>query len=349
MKKKILILFIFAFMMFPLFSCNGNNDFASWNECKSLTDLKNYVSDTTNKNSKKYIPVEDRIAVFDMDGTLYGELFPEYLEYLMLEYRALDDSTYTAPEDVKEVALQIRESGKTYKTPDVSGFDMIHANAAAKAYSGMTVKKFEDYTKAFLNREVEAFSGMTYKQAFYKPMIEVVKFLQKNDFTTYVVSGSDRALCRVLVCDVLNIPYSQVIGMDVRYKATNQEITTGNANKDGLNYQYTKDDTLIRTDEVLTKNLKMNKVLNINEEIGKQPVLSFGNSSGDVSMHEYTTTNNKYESRAYMLVADDTKRDHADMVETNKRIDSWNKYGFNIISMHDDFKTIYGDNVTMKN
>jgi len=340
--KKIIIFLSSLVLLFTFVSCNkASNDFELWNDCTSLTNLKEFVNmTTTDEKSEKYIPVEDRIAVFDMDGTLYGELFPEYLEYLMLEYRALDDTTYNAPEDVKEVATLIRESGKTYSTPKVNNFDMVHARAAAKAYSGMTVREFEEYTKNFLKRDVKTFTGMTYKEAFYKPMIEVVKFLQKNNFKTYVVSGSDRALCRVLVCDTLNIPYSQVIGMDVRYKAPNQD-------KDSLEYQFTKNDTLIRTDEVLIKNLKMNKVLNINEEIGKQPVLSFGNSSGDVSMHVYTTTNNKYESRAYMLVADDTERDHANMEETNKRIASWKEYGFNIISMKNDFKTIYGSGVTM--
>ena len=89
----------------------------------------------------------------------------------------------------------------------------------------------------------------------------------------------------------------------------------------------------------------MNKVLNIAQEIGKQPVLSFGNSSGDVSMHEYVTSNNKYKSMAFMLVADDTGRDHAYMEETNKRIAQWQKRGYTIISMKNDFKTIYGEGV----
>ena len=59
-------------------------------------------------------------------------------------------------------------------------------------------------------------------------------------------------------------------------------------------------------------------------------------------MHEYTVTNNKYKAMAFMLVADDTERDHADMTETNKRIAKWREYGYTIISMKNDFKTIYG-------
>lgn len=340
--NKIGIISLFALHLLSLSGCGQSSNkesFSSWNECASLTSIKEYVEEVTNKNSKQYIPLENRIAVFDMDGTLYGELFPEYLEYLMLEYRVLEDPTYNASDEEKEVGELIKEAGKTYSTPKVSGFELTHAMTAAKAYAGMTIDEFYDYCNEFFKKKVEGFKDLTYKNAFYKPMIEIVNYLKQNDFITYVVSGSDRYLCRALVCDVLEIPASQVIGMDVVLKAT------GQGEKTGLEYQFTSEDELIRSDELLIKNLKMNKVTAIEKEIGKQPVLSFGNSSGDISMHMYTTTGNPYESKAYMLVADDTLRDHAKIEEANKRQASWEEYGFNIISMKNDFKTIYGDNV----
>lgn len=347
MKKIRLLLALTLGFVFTLVicSCNqsntkGNFNFEYWNECNSLTNLKEYVSDVTNEKSNHFIPKEDRIAVFDMDGTLYGELFPEYLEYCLLEYRVLEDENFsTTDEDLIEVATQIRESGKTYSTPAISGYDMIHAKAAAKAYAGMTPTEFRSYVSEYLKKDAVGFENLTYGDGLYKPMIEVVTYLQENDFITYVVSGSDRDLCRVVACDKLNIPFNQVIGMDVRLEGTGQGDT------DGVSYQFQTTDELLRTDEVVIKNLKMNKVFQIAKEIGKQPVLSFGNSSGDVSMHNYTTTDNKYQSRAYMLVADDTDRDHANMTETNKRIGLWNEYGYNIISMKNDFKTIYGYDV----
>ena len=130
--------------------------------------------------------------------------------------------------------------------------------------------------------------------------------------------------------------------MDVTMRASNQP-----EDKDNLHYQFNDngDDILVRGDEMWIKNLKMNKVFQIAQEIGKQPVLSFGNSSGDVSMHEYTITNNKYKAMAFMLIADDTERDHADMNETNKRKAQWEERGYTIISMKNDFKTIYGEGV----
>ena len=345
---------LLAVVATSLIACTdkGSVQFEYWNECEALTGLKTYVAAVTDKNSAEYIPVEDRIAVFDMDGTLCGELFPEYLEYLLLEYRALEDPEYkdVASDFVKEVANEIREAGRNYQTPKIDNYDVRHGTAQAEAFAGMTPDEFIAYVKAFLQRDAQGFSGLKYADSIYKPMIEVVAYLQENGFKTHVVSGSDRMICRAVACEVLNIPENQIIGMDVTLVATNEpeyEDKDDYQTKQ-LSYQFNAggEDTLVRGDTLWIKNLKMNKVFQIAQEIGKQPVLSFGNSSGDVSMHEYTISNNKYKSMAFMLVADDTDRDHADMTETNKRLANWQEKGYTIISMKNDFKTIYGEGVT---
>ena len=90
-----------------LTACNINNPeqptktyFSLWNDCEALTVLKTYVEDVTNPQSANFIPEADRIATFDMDGTFVGELYPSYFEYNLLEYRALEDTSYTAPAEV---------------------------------------------------------------------------------------------------------------------------------------------------------------------------------------------------------------------------------------------------------
>ncbi len=353
--KRIISVLVVIIMTLGFVACSSSQkkgvSFEKWNDCAALTGLKNYVAAVTDEKSEDFIPVKDRIAVFDMDGTLCGELFPEYLEYLLLEYRCLDDPDYEASEDLKEVANQIREAGKNYKTPNVKDFDVIHGAAQAKAFAGLTPDEFIAYVKNFLSFEAKGFKGLTYANSIYKPMIEVVAYLQENDFTVYVVSGSDRMICRAVACEALNIPENQIIGMDVTLVATNEPAAENNEeyHYNQLHYQFGDggEDVLVRGDSLWLKNLKMNKVFQIAQEIGKQPVLSFGNSSGDVSMHEYTITNNKYKSMAFMLVADDDERDHADLEETSKRLASWQQRGYNVISMKNDFKTIYGDGVEM--
>jgi len=340
MNKKMLILAAIPMILLST-GCNGTYGrtyFKLWNECESLNALISFVEDVTNKNSKNYIPVEDRIVTFDMDGTFIGELYPTYFEYNLLEYRGLDDSTYINKDDsVVQAAQQIRDNVKSGKDlPD--HFDMIHARAAAKAYAGMTLTEFDTYVKAYAERDAFGFENLKFKDSFYKPMLEVFDYLEAYDFTYYVVSGSDRFICRALV-ESLGIPSNRVIGMDVMLKSEDQGAAQGQ------DYTFKIDDTLVRTDELIIKNLKTNKVKQIAEEIGKVPVLSFGNSSGDEAMHNYCLQNPKYKSQAFMLIADDEKEDHVDLEETARRKEKWDNNGYVVISMKDDFKTIYGENV----
>ena len=311
--------------------------FPNWNKCEALNVLQEYVEDVTNPKSANFISAEDRIVTFDMDGTFVGELYPTYFEYNMLEYRALDDPSYKdqAPDDVREAAQDIRDfvrHGK--KLPD--HFDMKHARAAAKAYAGMSIAEFDAYVKAYAALPANGFKNMTYGESFYKPMLDVFDYLKANGFTFYVVSGSDRFICRSLV-ESIGIEPNRVIGMDVMLKTNNQ------GDNEGVNYTMGKDEYLIRTDSLLIKDLKTNKVKQISQEIGKVPVLSFGNSSGDQAMHNYCLSNKKYRTAVFMLVADDDVRDHADLEEGAKREAKWRENGYTVISMKNDFKTIYGD------
>ena len=353
MKKKLTLLMLAALLMCGtsvLASCGDNDDneielaqkkyFKSWNDCEALKALKDYVEDVTKPNSANYIPVEDRIATFDMDGTFVGELYPTYFEYNLLEYRVLDDPDYRdrAPEDVKEAAQSIRDFVRQ-GTPLPDHFDMVHAYAAAKAYAGMTLAEFDAYVKAYATKPANGFSGMTYGQSFYRPMLEVFDYLKDNGFTFYVVSGSDRFICRALV-ESIGIEPNRVIGMDVKLTASNQ------GEEAGVNFTMSKNEDLKRTSELIIKNLKTNKVLQISQEIGKVPVLSFGNSSGDCAMHNYALSNTKYRSEAFMLIADDDARDHANRDKALALGEKWQQQGYHVISMRDDFKTIYGEGVT---
>ena len=312
--------------------------FTHWNSCDALTALQEYVQDVTNPFSANYIKPEDRIATFDMDGTFVGELYPTYFEYNLLEYRVLDDPSYKdkAPDDVRETAQEIRDFVRNgTKLPE--HFDMKHAQAAATAYAGMTLAEFDAYVKAYAAKPANGFIGMTYGQSFYKPMLEVFKYLEINGFTYYVVSGSDRFICRALV-ESIGIAPNRVIGMDVRLRSSSQ------GEEAGVEYTLDKYEDLIRTDELIIKNLKTNKVLQISQEIGKVPVLSFGNSGGDSAMHNYCLSNS-LPSEAFMLIADDPERDHANREKALKLGEQWRQAGYHVISMRDDFKTIYGSSV----
>ncbi len=312
--------------------------FAQWNEnVPALNTLMDYVEAVTDESSPDFIPEVDRIAVFDMDGTLMGELYPTYLEYYLLAWRILKDPTCQPDAEMLEVGRTLRDCALDNSFPP--DMPMQHAIQAARAYAGMTLHEFEDFVTRALVREADGFEGMTYATSFYLPMVEVIEYLEDNGFKCYVCSGSDRFICRVFIEGMVDIPYEQIIGMDVELEATNQ------GEVPGLDYVFSPEDDVVRTDRLLIKNLKTNKVLQIAQEIGRQPVLSFGNSSGDVSMHNYVVHNNAYRSAAFMLIADDDVRDYGNPEKAEGLREKWEKAGYNVISMANDWKTIYGENV----
>ena len=314
-----------------------------WNEnAPAKLFLEEYMKDITDVNSKNFIPVENRIAVFDLDGTLFCETDPIYFDHMIFMHRVFDDPNHTPSEFEVEVAEQVQIFIDTGEYPE--GLDNLHGQGVATAFKGMSVKEFYEYVEMFGQTPSPSYENMNRGDAFYIPMIEVIEFLQDNDFTVYVVSGTDRLIVRGVLqgIDFLHIAPNNIIGSDELLVAPNQGDT------DGLDYVFTDDDDLILAGEFIIKNLKMNKVTAIFQEIGIQPVLAFGNSSGDASMGKYTVTNNPYRSQAFMLCCDDLERENGNTEKALKMKESCEKNGWIAISMKDDWNTIYGQEVKKK-
>lgn len=312
-----------------------------WTESAPLkSQLTKYMDTITDKNSSDYIPVEDRIAVFDMDGTLCCETDPGYFDHKLLYHRVMEDPDYKdqASDEEKAAAEECKEYFDSGSYPD--DLSIKHGEAVASSFKGMTISEFYSYVDDYKNTPMDSYTNMTNGQAFYKPMLQVIDYLQDNDFTVYVVSGTDRIITRALCDGMIDVPYSQMIGSDETLVASNQGDT------DGLEYTFSQDDKLITGGEFIIKNLKMNKVSAIEREIGQQPVLCFGNSSGDGAMANYTITNNKYQSGAYLLCCDDLERENGNLEKAEKMRKSCEENGWTAVSMKDDWTTIYGDGVT---
>ncbi len=246
-----------------------------------------------------------------------------------------------ASEYERETALKIRELNKTGVA--AKGLEIDHGRCVASAFSGMTLDEFNSYIQNFKKRPMPNYKGMKRGDGFYQPMVQVVKYLQANGFTVYIVSGTDRFIVRGIMDGApIDIPPRQIIGSDETLVATGQN------GEDGLTYYYASDDELVLGGDFIVKNLKMNKVTVIAQEIGVQPVLSFGNSTGDSSMAEYVITNNKYKSLAFMLCCDDTERENGNIEKADKMYGLCEEHGWIPISMKNDWTTIYGDKVTYK-
>ena len=308
-----------------------------WSEdSPTMQQILSLVSSMTEETSDAYLPEEDRIAVFDFDGTLFGERFPTYFDNCLFLHRVLDDETFQAPADIKEYAQELRtalENGTEEPESPRSTAQM-----AAECFAGMTVEEYRAYVRAFMAIPAWGFENMTYGQGYFKPMTDLVEYLAGRGFKIFVSSGSERAMVRELMSGTLDkwIPSERVIGSTFSLTATGQGDTSGRS------YSFAPDDEVLMEGNLVTKNQKANKVFSIVDEIGKAPVLVFGNSSGDLSMAEYCL---QHGGSAFMLLCDDLERDYGDLKTADKFKKTCQESGFHTVSMKEEFTSIYGDEV----
>ena len=299
-------------------------------------ELRDYVALVTNPDdAENFIPEKDRIAVFDMDGTLTCETYYTYYDTMMfIEYCLLDHPDRVSPE-LKQVAAAIEPGYKADETL---------ARNFAKAYAGMTVQEFSDYAVEFGQRKTNSFNNMRYIDGFYLPMVELVKYLYDNGFTIYVISGTERTTTRAIIANspIRNyVTPNHVIGTDFEVKVKGYEDVSSN-----MDFKYENGDDLVLTGGFIQKDLNANKAIYIEREIGQRPVLAFGNSGSDTSMMNYAIdSRNPYPAKAFMVVADDTEREWGPQDWAEKSAE-YSAMGYTPISMRNDFAKIYPDNVT---
>ncbi|MBR4162106.1 MAG: haloacid dehalogenase-like hydrolase [Solobacterium sp.] len=314
--------------------------FPSWNQdSASLKELIDFVADCTDESGSAYLEPADRIAVFDMDGTILCEKAPVYIDYCLTMYRVLDDPDYKASDEEINAMEQVREhaytEGKTFHPEGITKDDLV-----ATAFSGMTPEEFRDYVVDFAeSTDAVGFEGMKYSESFYKPMIEVIEYLKANDFDVWMVSACEREVVRALV-ERFDIPYDHVIATDVPY------YVSGLGEEDADEYNMDKEEKiLIGSPLDIVECGKSGKSTAIAREIGKRPVLAFGNSSGDYSMLNYAEGNPDHEGMGFFIVCDDTVREYGSDTKAKEYYDEVNSQGWTSFSMADDWKTIYGDGV----
>ena len=314
----------------------GNDPLSLWNEgTGAKNSLIDYVSAVTQEGGADYIPVEDRIAVFDMDGTLACETFYTYYDTMMFIEYCLYDHPERVSDELKAVAASIRPGYLADETL---------ARNFAKAYAGMTVEEFYNYAVEFGQKKTASFDNMRYIDNFYLPMTELVKYLYDNGFEIWVISGTERTTTRAILANSPIRDYVEpehVIGTDFEVKQRGHEDEPSN-----MDFKYENGDELVLTGGFIQKNLNGNKSIYVEREIGKRPVLAFGNSGSDTSMMNYAIdARNPYLAQAYMIVADDNEREWGTQDWEAKSADYLAK-GFIPISMKTDFAQIYPDGIT---
>ena len=315
-------------------------DFQYWNAYSpTLAKIVDFVEDVTNPYSENFIPPEDRIATFDMDGTFYCETAPIYFQEAMFLHRVLEDKNYVAPKKLVDLAKKIKPKvyAKEKLTPAES---KAYFEGLTAAYAGMTIDEYRAYVRNFMQDNETGLTNLKRGEAFYLPMVEIISYLGNNGFKVYIDSACSYYTTRELVEGVIPIPSDRILGSNFVLTSTNM----GKENPHDHFYDRHKEKIII-SGKPLNDNAKTIKIFSIIDKIGKKPVLAFGNSSGDSGMLEYTLQDNKYRSESFFVICDDVERElgNAKRAESDRNLAL--KRGWNPISMHDEFKTIYGDNV----
>ena len=253
---------------------------------------------------------------------------------MFIEY-CLYDHPERVSDELKAVAASIRPGYLADETL---------ARNFAKAYAGMTVEEFYNYAVEFGQKKTASFDNMRYIDNFYLPMAELVKYLYDNGFEIWVISGTERTTTRAILANSPIRDYVEpehVIGTDFEVKQRGHEDEPSN-----MDFKYENGDELVLTGGFIQKNLNGNKSIYVEREIGKRPVLAFGNSGSDTSMMNYAIdARNPYLAQAYMIVADDNEREWGTQDWEAKSADYLAK-GFIPISMKTDFAQIYPDGIT---
>lgn len=303
-----------------------------WNDGPAKQAIFDFVRATTDQGSSKFVPPEQRIATFDQDGTLWVEQ-PIYTQVVY----CLDRVPALAASDPKLKSIEPFKtvlSGNREEIAKLSLHDLEKILFAT--LTGMSVDDFEVEVKKWLTTAKDGRWKRSYTDLTYQPMLEVMHYLRRNGFRTYIVTGGGQDFVRVYSQQVYGIPPEQVVG------------TAG-----GTRYGYERDGTPFLTKEpkLLLNDDNAGKPEGIHLMIGRRPHAAFGNSTGDREMLEYTGAGDG--ARLMMLVLhDDAQREYAygparGLPEskvgrfTQELYDEAQKKGWTVISMKSDWKRVF--------
>jgi phosphoglycolate phosphatase-like HAD superfamily hydrolase len=304
----------------------------SWNDGAAKQAIFDFVRVTVDRSSPSYVVPEDRIAVFDQDGTLWVE-HPMYTQVVYCLER-VPAVVAKKPELRNVEPFKTVLSGNREAMAKLSMRDLEKIFAAT--LTGMTVEEFNAEAKKWMETARHPRWNRPYTELAYQPMLEVLRYLRNNAYNTYIVTGGGQDFVRGYAEPVYGIPPEQVIG------------TAG-----GTKFGYGRDGNPFLTKEpkLLLNDNNAGKVEGIHLMIGRRPYAAFGNSTGDRQMLEWTGAGAG--ARLKMLVLhDDAAREYAYGPAaglpdskvgtfTPALYDEAKKKGWTVISMKNDWRRIF--------
>jgi len=303
----------------------------SWNDGPAKRSITEFVEKVTKPGSPEFVPVPERIATFDNDGTLWCEQpMPVQLFFALDRVKALAPQ-HPEWQTEEPFASLLKGDPKTA----LAGGERALAELIMDTHTGMTTVEFEQIVKDWIATARNPTTGKLFTDMTYQPMLELLAYLRANGFKTYIVSGGGIEFMRPWAERVYGIPPEQVIGSSVKTKF---EMRNGKP-------------VLVRLPELNFNDNNGGKAIGINQHIGRQPIMAFGNSTGDLEMLQYTQGGSG--ARFELLVLhDDAARETAygparglpnvPLVHFTPELDEYAKAnGWTVVSTKNDWKQIY--------
>jgi phosphoserine phosphatase len=297
----------------------------SWNEGAPKKTIVAFVEKVTKEGSPDFVPVPERIATFDNDGTLWCEKpLPVQLYFMLDRVKALAPQ-HPEWKDKEPFASLLKGDLKGA----LAGGDRALLEIVAATHAGMTTVEFEKIVKDWIATAKHPKYQQPYTACVYQPMIELLAYLRTNGFKTFIVSGGGIEFMRAWAERVYGIPPEQVVGSSVK---TQFELRDGKP-------------VLVRLPELNFNDDKGGKPVGILQHIGRRPVAAFGNSDGDLQMLQYTDGGNGPRFCLYVHHTD-AKREYAydrsdSLARLDKGLDEATAKGWTIVSMKADWAHIF--------
>ena len=303
---------------------------SNWRDGSTKDAILRFVDHTCSDGSPGWVPVEERLAVFDNDGTLWCEKpMPIQLDFILRRLVEMAEADPTLRERQPWKAAHQRDYGWLAKVmaDHYAGDDTnlpVLAGGILAAFANISVEQFEADSEAFLRDTRHPTLDRGYLDCAYVPMIQLLTYLRANGFANYIASGGGRDFMRPISDEVYGIPRESVIGSAVALA-------------------YAPDDgggSIVRQQAADYIDDGPEKPVHIWTRTGRRPVLAAGNSNGDIEMLDFTQHQTKPTLRLLVL-HDDQEREFDYVSGAERALDRAAKDGWTVVSIKNDWHTVF--------
>ena len=324
-RQNLLVAVLICALAFTTTIVQAADPLPSWNDSKPKQFIIDFVKRISMKGGKDFVPVPERIAVFDNDGTLWAEQ-PMYFQLAF----ALDRVKALAPQrpewkDKEPFASLLKGDLKGA----LAGGEKALVEIIMATHAGTTTEEFEKIVRDWLAAAKHPKTGLRYNEMIYQPMVELLRYLRANGFKTFIVSGGGIEFMRPWVEQAYGIPPEQVVGSTIKTKF---EIRDGKP-------------VILRLAEIDFIDDKAGKPVAINKFIGRRPIFAFGNSDGDHEMLLWTAAGSGVRFMG-IVHHTDAEREWAydrksSIGRLDKALDDAQGKGWTVADMKKDWKRVF--------